>query len=508
MFLSLEIFRRGKLPMFVVFFIYLFYLKLKNKNLKSFINQLPKNYTIFAISGLYFSVLGVYKIVSIFSIHEKFKKEIKLSTKAAFTFFSQKIKISEINLENILKPNSWSWDILEFPLILGFLKTMTRRRITKLQRNAVINLIIHRLIKRTFLDKLNYLIKSNLINLGIESFVFYLLFFYSIIRYLKLKCLHYFIREKRIFHLLLAMEISIFSIELSSSLIEFLILYLYEKHFRKNWVYIDETSFGSKIISSFLFSNRFRILNGNFSRKKKMLFALFLIQKLSRCHNLLGKFFLDFRNFTNSRDNICNTLREPTEEDIKKQVEKICVVCREKQETPEFSKKLECKHIVHTKCIQTWLICQKGCPACSYPIVFYDGDFEEFFKKTSSDELNFENPFLNIICVFLGLGKKINTNKILQKKKNINRFSLPCLFPKTTDLLLFNFTNCKKTELEDKQESFKLLFKKTHKKSPNGLQIFPKFSKEYFQIRWTEEKIFSLSDSILNEKKKFFKNQK
>lgn len=41
-----------------------------------------------------------------------------------------------------------------------------------------------------------------------------------------------------------------------------------------------------------------------------------------------------------------------------------CIICRDKMEQITQLKKLQCKHVFHTKCLKRWIQRQQTCPIC------------------------------------------------------------------------------------------------------------------------------------------------
>jgi hypothetical protein len=46
-----------------------------------------------------------------------------------------------------------------------------------------------------------------------------------------------------------------------------------------------------------------------------------------------------------------------------------CVICQENLKKGDEIKKLNCNHLFHIKCIDTWLLKEKNCPFCKEEII-------------------------------------------------------------------------------------------------------------------------------------------
>jgi hypothetical protein len=477
---------------------------------------MPRNFVIVVFFLIYFSSLIIYKIGKFFFLKPQIQKILKKSNEIFSKIFEKSLKIPSFpSIDQILKGDTWTWDVLEFFVLFLVLKVFSRRRISFKQQKIIFLIIFNRLIRREVLKQFNFLVNSNLKRYSCKEILLFCCSIYCIIRFLKRKNQKNFTKEKRFYHLIMAIEINLFYLELSLGLALLLILYFQKFFSKKKPTYSGETFFAARVISSFIFANRFRILSGNFSRKKRLTYGLYLLYKFNLCHKEALNLFVQFRNYVYFRDRIYTRLRDPTETDIKQQFEKFCVVCRKEQLVPDFSKKLDCSHIVHAKCIHIWLTEQTGCPACTWPITFRERE-DPISRRKKTFQGIIRKPILGMFGFFFGYWNKKKINKDKKKKKS-HIFFLPCLFPDTTNLLFWNFDENGTYKSENKLEYFRNLLKKTRKKYPNGFQITSVSLDAYFHILWIEERVSKLfpyseqenllTQKFINKREKFFNDQ-
>ncbi|KAK2195697.1 bifunctional Zinc finger [Babesia duncani] len=115
--------------------------------------------------------------------------------------------------------------------------------------------------------------------------------------------------------------------------------------------------------------------------------AYMLIDMLHVAKNLFGriKMLIHYRHIAKA---LYKRYPKPTEKEIENGV--TCIICRDQLD--EDSRKIECGHIYHLRCLKSWLFQHSTCPTCRAPIESEDDASQSSVNiDAASLAINFEN---------------------------------------------------------------------------------------------------------------------
>jgi len=261
--------------------------------------------------------------------------------------------------------------------------------------------------------------------------------------------------RRRIVNLIIGAEVLYLTSSLKESIVDHFLTVANDKLFEGKWKFQGacELYLQNLISVSNFFS--YTVALNNLSISKKGIFKYYVLRRAFQC----GKeFFQNFEEYTRHRKTqICigTVMQNPTNEDIQNFSDNVCIVCRDDM-LPDMSKKLPCKHVLHTLCLQDWLRRQFGCPICMAPI---SSSISKTKKQSDTTEtFSIKKTKINTIALATGFSKsKMLARYFMNNQETFS--SLPSLFPDFTNLFFWTSRDPEKSSVDDSRKKFYALIK-------------------------------------------------
>jgi len=450
-------------------FIFNFFQSKKKKEANTFLDKLTQK----NLGNIFFSCFFIDLFFS--KIPNRFeqiigKNPMKAIYKFSISFFSDKIIKNKILLQEIKEAIMECFFVLLFSprqfslyssLVFGiFVLSKT------FHQAFVQNLKIEKTTKKDF---------SNLRLFLFFQFLIFITFMESVVAHVYLS-----FNRRRTVNIIVGVELISLTLSIKESIIDHFFTLSNEKFFDGKWTFqgANELFLKTWISGQNLFS--FISALNNLSISKKGVFKYYVLRRAFQCGKELFQNFEEYNRYRKTQVCIGKILEKPKEEDIIGLSDNVCIVCRDDM-VPEFSKKLPCKHVLHTLCLQDWLRRQFGCPICMTPIS--TGMIKTTKQNEESQKLSYNKAKINIIATATGLSRNIEMKDSLQYFRN-NFESLPSLFPDFTNIFFWESTNNRENRTKKKIRNFHFLYSK-------NIQNFRKcrklhVNKKYLKNTWVE----------------------
>lgn len=310
-------------------------------------------------------------------------------------------------------------------------------------------------------------------------FFFHLLIFITFVESVVAQIYLSFYRRRTV-NLIVGVELVSLTLSLKELIIDHFFTLANENFFDCRWTFIgaNELLLKSWISGQNLFS--FISALNNLSFSKKGVFKYYILRKAFQFGKELFQNFEEYNRYRKTQVCIKTIMEKPDEEDILSLSDNICIVCRDDM-LPDFSKKLPCRHVLHTICLQDWLRKQFGCPICMAPIS--TGMTKTANQKEESQKLSYTKTKVNILATATGLSKNIEIKDSVQFFKD-NFISLPSLFPDFTNIFFWESPESKENKTKKKIKNFHVLYSKNIRKFGNTAKFYLK--KKYIKNTWFE----------------------
>lgn len=396
---------------------------------------------------------------------------LQSANEEVFKFFSNKIVKNKILLKEIKEA------VIECFFILLF----SPRQFSLYSCLVFGTFVLSKAIQQTFLQslKIEKSTKKNLSNFKL-FFFFQILFLFTFLESFFGQVYMSFNR-RRVANLIVGVEITNLKFSLKEFILDHIFTLINEKLFKSKWHSQGACDLFLKFWVSACNLISFVALLNNFSVSKKGVFKYYIVR---RFFLFAKEIFQNFEEYTrNRKTQICigTVMENPSKEDIFNLSDNICIVCRDDM-IPDQSKKLPCKHVLHTLCLQDWLRRQFGCPICMTPISSGAKKTKDQIKN--SESLSFTKSCLNSIAIVSGFTNNIMIqNSFLKCSKNNN--SLPTLFPDFTNFFFWKSFENKKNKQKEKIRNFRNLFRESVKAFESETK-FESIKKNYIKTVWFE----------------------
>jgi hypothetical protein len=286
--------------------------------------------------------------------------------------------------------------------------------------------------------------------------------------------------RRRTVNIIVGIELISLTLSIKESIIDHFFTLSNEKFFDCKWTFHGANELLLKIwISGQSLFSFISALN-SLSISKKGVFKYYVLRRAFQCGKELFQNFEEYDRYRKTQVCIGSIMENPDEEDISGLSDNVCIVCRDDM-LPESSKKLPCKHVLHTLCLQDWLRRQFGCPICMTPIS------TEMVKTAKQEEesgkLSYNKAKINIIATATGLSRNIEIKDSLQYFKN-NFVSLPSLFPDFTNMFFWESYNSEENKTKKKIKNFRFLYSKNIQKFKKCTKLY--VNKKYLKNTWIE----------------------
>ncbi|ABW98108.1 hypothetical protein HAN_2g286 (nucleomorph) [Hemiselmis andersenii] len=307
--------------------------------------------------------------------------------------------------------------------------------------------------------------------------------------------------RRRIVNLIIGTEVLFLTSSIKESIIDHAFFFIDNYYFDGKWSFQGGCELFLKIWVSFLNLFSYILSLNNISISKKGIFKYYILRRAFQCGKEFFQNFEEYSRYRKTQVFIGTIMKNPTEEEIFDLSDNVCIVCRDEMDS-KMSKKLPCKHILHTLCLQDWLRRQFSCPICMTTI---SSSLTTTAKQNfDSDLLSLKKTNINSIAFSFGFTRNNKISKNF-KKNHLNSGSLPTLFPDPTNL--FFWANGEKINKngQNKKKIFESLIHKNFLNFKNGFNL-KNIEKEYFQILWFEKKSEKFDGYFKNEFHKKMKN--
>mmetsp|Transcript_9069 Transcript_9069/g.23811 ORF Transcript_9069/g.23811 Transcript_9069/m.23811 type:complete len:331 (-) Transcript_9069:129-1121(-) len=300
--------------------------------------------------------------------------------------------------------------------------------------------------------------------------------------------------RRRIVNLIIGTEVLFLTSSLKESIIDHGFFFIDNYCFDGKWSFEGGCELFLKILISFLNLFSYIISLNNLSISKKGIFKYYILRRAFQCGKEFFQNFEEYSRFRKTQVFIGTKLKNPTEEEIFDLSDNVCIVCRDEM-TSDMSKKLPCKHILHTLCLQDWLRRQFSCPICMATI---SSSLTTTNKQVLDSKLfSLNKTSINSIAFSIGLSRDFKIPKFF-KKNYFNSNSLPTLFPDATNLFFWVYGEKINKNVQNKKKNFESLLQKNFVNFKNGFNL-KNIEKKYFQILWFEKKSEKFDCFLKNE---------